>query len=161
MKLRLILSFCMLAWSTAYAQVPSKLTGTYKLVAVDNIKPDGSRIHLYGDEPRGILILDPQGHYVLEIFSRGRPKFLSNDKSKGTAEENRLAIQGCNAHFGTYLVDTAKHTITFHIEHASFPNWENVTQQRHFEFDGKTLIYKVPTPTTGGNVTGEVIWEKE
>src|SRR3569832_267988 len=126
MKLRLLLSFCLLAWGSAYAQnTKMNIAGTYSLVLVDNIKPDGSRVHLYGDQPQGILMLDSTGNYSLQIFSDGRPKFASGDKSKGTDEENRLAIQGCNAHFGKYIIDDEKHIIIFMIGHASFPNWEN------------------------------------
>jgi len=164
MKLKLLLNFCLLAWGSVYAQnttINTNIAGTYTLVLVDNIKADGSRVHLYGDRPQGILVLDTAGHYVLEIVSEGRPKFVSGDKSKGTDEENHLAIQGCNAHFGRYMIDNMNHTITFLIDHASFPNWENTKQVRPFDFDGKVLKYSVPSPTSGGAVTGEVVWKKE
>ena len=167
MKIRLLLNFCLLAWSaaaygqsTAIKQVPAAIAGTYSLVLVDNLLANGSRVHLYGDHPHGILIMDDKGNYSLQIVSEGRPKFASKDKSKGTDEENRLAIQGCNAHFGTYSIDTLKHTITFNINYASFPNWEGTKQIRPFEFDGKMFKYTVPAPTTGGSVTGEVVWKR-
>jgi hypothetical protein len=155
-----------MAWSAAYGQntaakqTRGAIAGTYSLVLVDNLLADGSRVHLYGDHPYGILIFDTKGNYSLQIVSEGRPKFASADKSKGTDEENRLAIQGCNAHFGTYSIDSIKHTITFDIHHASFPNWENTKQVRPFEFDGKMFKYTVPAPTTGGSVTGEVVWKR-
>jgi len=168
MKLRLILNFFLLAWGSAYAQnTVSKpkatmydIAGTYALVLVDNLLADGSRIHLYGDNPHGTLMLDNHGNYVLQIESEGRPRFKSGDKSKGTDEENRFAVQGSNAHFGTYSVDTEKHTITFFIKYASFPNWEGTKQVRPFVFDGRVFKYTVPAPTTGGAVTGEVEWKR-
>ena len=167
MKIRLLLNFCLLAWSaaaygqsTAIKHVPAAIAGTYSLVLVDNLLANGSRVHLYGDHPHGILIMDDKGNYSLQIVSEGRSKFASKDKSKGTDEENRLAIQGCNAHFGTYSIDTLKHTVTFNINCASFPNWEGTKQVRPFEFDGKMFKYTVPAPTTGGSVTGEVVWKR-
>ena len=166
MKIRLLLNFCLLAWGAAYGQNivakqnPDVIAGTYSLILVDNLLANGSRVHLYGDHPHGILIMDGKGNYSLQIVSGGRPKFVSGDKSKGTDEENKLALQGSNAHFGTYTIDTTKHTITFNINHASFPNWEGTKQVRPFEFDGKVFKYKVPAPTTGGSVTGEVIWKR-
>jgi hypothetical protein len=138
----------------------SKLSGTYALVAADNILADGSRVHLYGDAPQGLLIFDGQGHYALQIFSQGRQKFTANDKSKGTDEENRAAVKGSNAHFGTYAIDDAKGTITFNIQHASFPNWEGTQQKRPFTLTRSIFKYAVPAPTTGGAVTGEVVWRK-
>lgn len=166
MKIRYLLNFCLLAWSTAYGQntvaerSQDAIAGTYSLILVDNLLTDGSRVHLYGDHPQGILIMDVKGNYSLQMVSEGRPKFTSGDKSKGSDQENRLAIQGCNAHFGTYSIDSLKHMITFNIHHASFPNWENTKQVRPFEFDGKVFKYTVPTPTTGGSVKGEVVWKR-
>jgi hypothetical protein len=136
------------------------INGTYILEAVDNILADGSRIHLYGDKPQGMLMFDSKGNYTLQIMSSGRPKFASGDKSKGTDEENRAAIKGCNAHFGTYTIDDTTHTITFNITHASFPNWEGVQQKRPFTLIGNIFTYAVPSPTTGGAVTGEVVWKR-
>lgn len=138
----------------------AKLAGTYELVAVDNILADGSRVHLYGDAPQGLLIFDTQGNYALQIFSPERQKFAANDKSKGTDEENRAAVKGGNAHFGTYNIDKANGTVTFNIQHASFPNWEGTQQKRPFTLMGNVFKYTVPAPTTGGAVTGEVVWRK-
>ncbi|SDP17822.1 Lipocalin-like domain-containing protein [Mucilaginibacter sp. OK268] len=136
------------------------LAGTYSLIAVDNILGDGSRVHLYGDSPQGLLILNKSGRYALQIFSEGRAKFVANDKSKGTDEENRDAVKGSNAHFGTYSVDDAAGTIIFHIDHASFPNWEGTQQKRPFTLVGNVFKYTVPAPTTGVAVTGEVEWRR-
>ena len=94
--------------------------------------PDGSRVHLYGPSPSGLLMFDAGGRYGLQIVSAGRPAFAANDKGRGTADEYQAAVQGSNAHFGTYAVDQAEGTITFRIEHASFPNWEGTEQTRAF-----------------------------
>jgi hypothetical protein len=156
--------FCLLACFAGYAQEKtaktSSVAGTYTLVLADNLLADGSRIHLYGDDPYGLLMLDSAGHYSLQILSRNRLRFAAGDKSKGTDEENRLTVQGSNAHFGTYAIDPKKHTITFSIIHAFFPNWEGTKQTRPFEFNGSIFKYKVPTPTTGAAVTGEVVWKR-
>ena len=169
MKNTLIIFLSLLCNSLAIAQQSeiskSKITiesvkGTYILVAVDNILANGSRIHLYGDKPQGMLMFDSKGNYTLQIMSSGRPKFSSGDKSKGTDEENRAAIKGCNTHFGTYTIDDTTHTITFNITHASFPNWEGVQQKRPFTLIENIFTYTVPSPTTGGAVTGEVVWKR-
>jgi hypothetical protein len=160
MKHKLLFIFLLLA-GIASAQNKtriSNLTGTYELVAVDNIAADGSHIHLYGDSPKGILMFDTKGHYTLQIYSEGRPKFAAGDKSKGTDEENRVAVKGCNAHYGTYKIKGSN--IIFDIEHASFPNWEGTQQKRPFIVSGDIFKYTVPAPTTGGAVTGEVVWKK-
>jgi len=136
------------------------LVGTWTLVAVDNVKPDGSRVQPYGPHPDGLLVLDAHGRYAVHIFRPGRPRFAADDKSQGTSEENRAAVQGANAHFGRYSVDAAAGAITFHIEHALFPNWEGTEQRRSFRLDGDQLQYTVQTPTTGGAETAEVTWKR-
>jgi len=143
---------------------PVSLVGSWTLVLVDNVQPDGSRVHLYGERPEGLLVLDADGRYSLEIFSADRPRFAAGDKAKGTPEEYRAAAQGSNAHFGRYRVDGS--SLIFQIDHASYPNWEGTEQKRPFTLTGDELRYTVPTPTTGAGaagaagVTGEVVWKR-
>ena len=136
------------------------LVGTWNLVLVDNILPDGTRVHLYGEKPEGLLVLDPGGRYSLQIFSAGRPKFAAGDKAKGSPDEYRASVQGSNAHFGRYRVEGA--SLIFEIDHASYPNWEGTEQKRPFQVSGDELRYTVPTPTSasGGGATGEVVWRR-
>jgi hypothetical protein len=42
-------------------------------------------------------------------------------------------------HFGRYSVDSAKRTITFHIDRSSFPNQDDTTQVRTYEMKGEEL----------------------
>ena len=162
--LPLLLLAAALRWGDASgperSAAANPLVGTWTLVLVDNVRPDGSRIHLYGPSPSGLLMFDAGGRYGLQIVSAGRPAFAANDKSRGTADEYQAAVQGSNAHFGTYAVDQAKGTITFRIEHASFPNWEGTEQTRAFTLVGDHLKYTVPAPTTGGGAVGEVEWQR-
>jgi hypothetical protein len=137
----------------------NQLIGTWKLTLVDNVLPDGTRVHLYGPDPQGVLVFDEGGHYSLQIMSADRPKFASNDKGKGTAEEYRAAVQGSNCHFGRYAVNEHDHTVTFYVEHATFSNWEGKPQILPFQINEYENI--VPHPTTGGpGVTGDVVWKR-
>ena len=86
-------------------QQPSPLVGTWTLVAADVLRPDGTRARDYGDDPRGVLFIDASGRYSLQIFDSSRPRFASNDRAKGTAEEYRAAVMGSSTHFGTIAVD--------------------------------------------------------
>ena len=140
-----------------YAASPA-LAGSWALVRVDNILPDGSRVHLYGERPEGLLVLDADGRYSLQIFSADRPKFTAGDKAKGSPEEYRAAAQGSNAHFGRYRVEGGM--LIFQIDHASYPNWEGTEQKRPFTLAGDELRYTVPTPTSGAGATGEVVWRR-
>jgi hypothetical protein len=137
------------------------LVGAWQLVLVDNVLADGSRVHLYGPNPQGLVIFDTTGHYALQIMSAGRPKFAANDKSKGTADEYRAAVQGSNCHYGTYRIDDANKTITLHVEGATFANWESTNLVWPFTVGRDESKFTVPHPTTGGpGATGEIVWKR-
>lgn len=134
--------------------------GTWALVLVDKVSPDGSRVHLYGDDPQGLMTLDADGRYTLEILAAGRPRFVSGSKLTGTPEENQHAVQGSNSHFGRYTIDDAGRSITYHIEHAFFPNWEGTDQKCGLTVSGDRLTITQPTTSAGGNSTGEIVWRR-
>ncbi|NTX17823.1 lipocalin-like domain-containing protein [Myxococcus sp. CA056] len=138
-----------------------QLVGSWTLVLVDNVLPDGKRVQLYGAEPQGLLMFDGQGRYSIQILRAGRARFASSNKNQGTPEENQATVRGTNSHFGRYSVNEVEHTVTFHIDHASFPNWEGTQQRRTFTLTGDELKYIVPAPTTGGTgAVGEVKWRR-
>jgi hypothetical protein len=127
------------------------LTGSWTLVQADVLFPDGRQAHDYGEMPKGLLMIDAQGRYSLQIFNSERPKFASGDKAKGTAEEYKADVMGISTHFGTLSVDTMAHVLTLHMDGASYPNQEGGTQKRFYELKGDELSYKVE-PRADGSV---------
>ena len=99
----------------------ASLVGAWTLTAADDLNPDGTRVHAYGNNPRGLLIFDSGGRYSVQIFRENRLKFASGDKRQGTLEEYRDATLGMSSHFGHYTVNPSNQTITFTIDRASFP----------------------------------------
>ena len=144
-----------LAWvpgtRAADAHGDVSLAGTWTLVAADVLHPDGSRSHDYSDAPKGPLVIDRMGNYSLQIYRGDRARFANPDKAKASAQEYRAAVMGASTHYGTLAVESGKHQLVFHIEGASFPNWEGQEQRRAFELRGDTLSYRVP-PRPDGNV---------
>jgi len=151
-----------LAWSSgaraADARGDVSLAGTWTLVAADVLHPDGSRSHDYGEAPKGLLLIDRMGHYSLQLYRTDRPRFADPSKAKASAQEYRAAVMGSSTHYGTLAVEPARHELVFHIEGASFPNWEGQEQRRAFQLRGDTLSYRVP-PRPDGNVPVSV-WRR-
>ncbi|QDD63759.1 lipocalin-like domain-containing protein [Herbaspirillum seropedicae] len=147
-----------LAEAAHAAPINPAMAGTWSLAAADVIHPDGSQARDYGQAPKGMLVIDPQGRYSLQIFKAERPRFASPDKGAATPDEYRSAVMGSSTHFGTLSVDPAGQTLVFHIDGASFPNWEGQEQKRSFELKGDELIYRV-VPRPNGDVPVSV-WRR-
>ena len=126
-----------------------QVVGTWAYVSVDIVGADGSRVPLYGPNPQGLASFDGNGHYILLTARRGQAKFVSNNRNEGTPEENKAVVQGSIAHFGTYTVNEADKTITFHIETSTFPNWNGTEQKRPFTVTGDELKWTTPASSGG------------
>lgn len=139
----------------------TQFAGVWSLVKVENINPDSSITLPYGEHPQGSLVFETNGDYAIQILKAVRPKVAANDKNKATPEENAALVKGNNSHFGTYAVDTAKHTLTFKIEHAFYPNWEGTAQERSYTLENNVLRYIVTQTTNGGAITAVVVWKRK
>ena len=156
----LVLSLALL-WGSAVAQSDSlkeQLVGAWRYVSSTTVRPDGSREAMFGSSPQGLAIFDRNGAYALLVARSDLPKFASNNRMTGTAEEYRSIAQGSIAHFGLYTVDEAAKTITFRIETSSFPNWNGVEQKRPFSIEGDELKWSTPGASGGG--TGEIVLKR-
>lgn len=138
--------------------VPFPLSGTWTLQAADQLHPDGTRSSDYGAAPRGLLIVDAEGRYSLQIFSSERQPFASASKAEASAAEFKSAVMGSSTHFGRISIDATKGTLTFAIEGASFPNWEGARQERPYTLAGDVLSYQVPARSNGR--TPISVWRK-
>jgi hypothetical protein len=106
------------------------LVGSWRLLIDDVVNPDKTQTPQLGPNPEGSVIFTANGHYSLQIMRYNRPKLAANDRTKGTADENKAAISGIITHFGTWTVDEGSKTLTFRIEGSSFPNWDGTVQKR-------------------------------
>jgi hypothetical protein len=70
---------------------------------------------------------------------------------EGSADENKAVVQGTIAHFGTYTVNEADRSITFHIETSTFPNWNGTEQKRPISVTGDELKWVTPASTGAGS----------
>ncbi len=88
---------------------------------------------------------------MVEIFQTDRIKFVSANGGKGASEEYKDTVLNISCHFGTYTIDTAKGTITFHIDRASYPAWDETTSVRAFKLEGDKLSWRVQ-PREDGSI---------
>lgn len=139
----------------AVAQTAKDFIGTWTLVSAITER-DGNKSDTFGPNAKGVLMLDANGHYTMTYIGANLPKFASNNRATGTADENKAIVCGSLAHFGTYIVNEA--SLTFRVESATFPNWDNTDQKRSFVVTGDELRYLTPSATAGGTAT--VTWKR-
>lgn len=149
--------------ASAMASEPQLLSlqGTWVMTSAYEILADGRRTTNYGEHPNGLLIVDKDGRYSLQIFRPTRPKFASGDKTRGTPDEYREAVLGSSTHTGHVVLDAAKGKLTFEIDTASYPNWEGAKQVRDYTFKDGILTYSVPASASGNGTIAYSIWQRE
>ena len=81
------------------------------------------------------------GFLSLQEMRSDLPKFGTNNRQEGTADENKAIVQGSICYFGTYTIDEAAKTLIFHLEGCSFPNWNGTEQKRSFTLTGDELTW--------------------
>src|SRR5256884_7346768 len=118
----------------------------------------GNKSDTFGPNPKGILIVDASGRYVIAFSRADLPKVASNNRTTATAEENKAIVGGSLTHFGTLSVNAADKTFTFKIETATFPNWSGTEQKRPFPLSGDQLRYTAAAASGGGTATG--VWKR-
>ena len=101
----------------------------------------------------GLLIFTDNGLYSLQLMRSDRPKFASNNRVKGTPEENRAAVHGSIASFGTYTVDEANQTFTVRTVRylgSTFPNRERTEETWPVVINGDELRMTHRSTSVGG-----------
>jgi hypothetical protein len=135
-----------------------QLIGTWKIVSVDNARPDGSIKQIFGAHPRGIVVFDAYGNTVVVLMRSDRAKFAANNRDLGTPEENKATVQGTHAYFGRYSVNEAEKTLIFHNEGNTFPNQEGIDTKRLISVMGDEFRWTTPDPSVGGR--SEAVWKR-
>jgi hypothetical protein len=132
----------------------SQLVGDWILVSVN--APTATIQNSPND---GFLVFGPNGRFSFALLNAKVPKFASNNRNTGTADENKAAVQGNIAYFGTYSLSEADGTLTFHIERCSYPNWTGTDQRRLItSLTAEELKYTNPSASIGG--TAELVWKR-
>jgi hypothetical protein len=134
----------------AAAQSIKSVAGTYTIVSVP----------AYGANARGRMMLGADGRYSIVLARATLPKFASNSRIKGTADEYKAVVEGSIAHYGTYTVDDGGKAITYNIEASTFPNFDATSQKRALKVAGDLLTYTVTTPSAGGPGGNDVVWKR-
>lgn len=121
------------------------------------VDQDGKKLEPFGPNPKGIVVYDATGRFVLVLQRSTLPRFASNNRLAGTAEENKAVVQGSIAYFGRYSVDEKGGKLSLHYDGSTFPNWDGVDQARFITISGDELKMVSPVSAVGGGVVHLVL----
>ena len=136
----------------ASAQALSQqIVGTWLPVS-QYVDQDGKKVEPFGSSPKGMVVYDANGRFVLVLQRGTLPKFASNNRMTGTPEENKAVVQGSIGYFGRYKVDDKEGKIHLRYEGSSYPNWDGDEQTRLISISGDELRMVSPVSTVGGGI---------
>lgn len=148
-----LLTVALLGFSAAGAvaqQLKQQLVGTWSVVSA-TFEMGSKKIEPFGPNPQGYYIFTTGGHIAANTIRPDIPKFASNNRMKGTTQENEAAFHGSISFFGTYMVNETDHSVTVHIIGSSFPNFNGTDSKRIAEISGDQLKWSGAVP--GGTIT--------
>src|SRR5260370_17653711 len=100
--------------------VKGQIFGVWAVVSVVN-EADGKKTEPYGANPKGQFIFTADGYFSTNIIRVDRPKFVSNNRTTGTPNENKATVQGSNGSIGTSEITSAR-SLTPPTAVTTFPN---------------------------------------
>jgi Lipocalin-like domain len=137
-----------------------QLVGTWTFVRTEATQADGSKILPFGQNLKGVNIFTEDGHFAQIQIADGIPKFASNSRVTGTAEENKAVVVGSISLFGTYTVDETAKAIIYKVESSTFPNWVGQEQVRPID---SVTSDELRHSNAGGSIAGAKtvnIWKR-
>ena len=80
--------------TSANAQsLKDQVTGTWMLMSAEMVRSDGTRVNMFGSQPRGVLVLSADGTYVTINTRSDVPRIAAGNRDKATEEEAKAITQ--------------------------------------------------------------------
>ena len=133
----LVLYLCTSAGAFASAET---LQGKWKLVAAEDLRPDGMVARYpWGRHPIGGIVVQGGSCYV-QIMSSDVPDFSATDTSANDQMKASL-LSSYIAYTGPCTFDDARGTTTMKVEAAWRPDYVGTEQTRFYRFEGNRMLY--------------------
>jgi hypothetical protein len=133
----------LLAATTGSAET---LQGRWKIVAAEDLRPDGTVARYpWGRHPIGAIVVQGGSCYV-QIMSSDVPDFSATDTPANDQMKASL-LSSYIAYTGPCTIDDAKGTTTMKVEAAWRPNYVGTEQTRFYRFEGNRMLYG-PAPNS-------------
>jgi hypothetical protein len=135
--------------------IKQQLVGAWTLAAVYDQRADGTKNDAWGPGVQGSLMLSPTGRFSYFVVGANREK-AGNDPRNNPAGP----VLG---YYGSYAADESAKTLTFHIEHATFPQWDGINRTATIELltgDKLRIANSVVHDPKLGDIVPHLDWQR-
>ena len=142
-----------------------QLVGAWRLVSIETIRPNGEVIFpFYGKHPEGILMYDGSGWMSVQIVSDPPPTVPAGtsreEVTRASVADKSKAFDNYYAYFGTWTMDHAQKTVTYHIRQSLEPGERGQDGVRHCVLDGDRLILTAKTHEMDEDHERKLVWQR-
>jgi len=154
----LIMSWGLLTPVALADDAQKQLVGTWKLTAwLVQVIGEDSR-EPYGPNPKGRLVITPEGHWIAVITG-------ANRRPAKTTDEKAALLDSMLAYSGKYTIEGDKITTRVDMSSNEIYTGANQVQTRFFKVEGDKLALRTPEIASavlpGKRVVGTLSWERE
>ena len=145
--------------------VREQLIGTWRLVSIETIRPNGEIIYpYYGKHPQGLIMYDRSGWMSVQIVSDPAPAVPAVDSREAFAAapvvDKAKAAEGYYAYCGTWILDVSKSTVTHHIMQSLLPGERGQDGVRYLALNGDRLTLTAKTHEMGEDHQRRLVWQR-
>lgn len=141
-------------------QNQDSVVGTWQLVSYEDRRGEEPITFPWGKHPVGVLIYDDTGHMAVQIQRTPIDKDLLKPEGNLSRDDKLRLLTAYTAYFGTYSLDTAKHTITHHVEGNLFPIYIGSDQIKRYKLNNDQLILGAEWTVDGKLWTGTRVFTR-
>lgn len=130
-------------------QVRDHFVGAWHLTSCTVTQADGTQVFPYGRRPNGIILYTPDGWMSCQL--RG-DDWAGDSKSDAAGPSGPIHY---SSYYGSFAVDEEREVVIHHVAGSSEPTVHG-NQERHYRFDGDSLILEAQT----NGVTAQLEWHR-
>lgn len=132
-------------WQGAPDDFRHKILGTWALVSVEAVNPDGTRSQPFGPRPSGRAVFDSRGNFILLNMAVA---------FTGVQGPDSFGI------FGSYTVDEASRTLTWHVDACTLPKRDGADQTHSIELLTEDDLKTRPRAVSSGEAVTLFTWKR-
>ena len=139
-------------------QMRNKVAGVWRPETI-HATVDGQSMEPFGPRPTGLLCFHKSMNFVELMSDPSVPQYAGGVRETGTPEEDKAAVVGNLALYGTYTVDDEGSFTGNTVEGCTFPNWigdRRTTDQLTLVVEGDQMLEVFQS----GGVRVEIRWQR-